>query len=107
MAPKNHDARKPKTKLQDTKACCGIMELEVIRGCSVGGPAYMAIASIPVRVARLEDMMATMIQTVERLSNKIDSSLVKHGQRQGLLMLGITDGIMEVLNSNDFAPTVF
>ena len=33
--------------------------------------------------------------------------LTRYGERQGLIMLGATDGIMEVLNSPEFAPREF
>ena len=37
----------------------------------------------------------------------VDPSLVVAGERRGLLMLGMTDEAMEVLNSSDFHPTVY
>jgi len=37
----------------------------------------------------------------------VDPSLVAAGERRGLLMLGMTDEAMEVLNSSDFHPTVY
>ena len=37
----------------------------------------------------------------------VDPSLVAAGERRGLLMLGMTDEAMEVLNSSDFRPAVF
>ena len=37
----------------------------------------------------------------------VDPSLVAAGERRGLLMLGVTDEAMEVLNSSDFHPTVY
>ncbi len=32
----------------------------------------------------------------------VDPSLVTHGERQGLIMLGVIDGLMEVLNTDQF-----
>ena len=37
----------------------------------------------------------------------IDPTLTRYGERQGLIMLGATDGIMEVLNSPEFSPREF
>ncbi len=37
----------------------------------------------------------------------VDPSLTRYGERQGLVMLGATDGIMEVLNSPEFTPREF
>ena len=37
----------------------------------------------------------------------VDPSLVAAGERRGLLMLGMTDEAMEVLNGSDFRPAVF
>lgn len=37
----------------------------------------------------------------------IDPSLVKHGERQGIIMLGVGDGIMQILNSPGFTPATF
>ncbi len=37
----------------------------------------------------------------------IDESMVKWGERQGLMMLGVMNGLMEVLNSEHFVPTTF
>jgi hypothetical protein len=37
----------------------------------------------------------------------VDSSLVRFGERQGLLMLGASDGIMELLNEQGFSPRFF
>lgn len=32
----------------------------------------------------------------------VDPSLVRHGERQGLIMLGVVDGLMQVLNTAEF-----
>ena len=37
----------------------------------------------------------------------IDPTLTRYGERQGLIMLGATDGIMEVRNSPEFSPREF
>jgi hypothetical protein len=37
----------------------------------------------------------------------IDPSLVVHGERQGLIMLGVVDGLMRVLNREGFAPRAY
>jgi hypothetical protein len=37
----------------------------------------------------------------------VDSTLVTAGERSGLLMLGLTRGIIQVLNSPGFAPRAF
>lgn len=34
----------------------------------------------------------------------IDPSLIKHCERQGLIMLGVIDGLMQILNEEGFAP---
>lgn len=37
----------------------------------------------------------------------VDQSLVVHGERQGLIMLGVIGGLLEVLNRAGFEPKVF
>ena len=37
----------------------------------------------------------------------VDPSLIRFGERQGLLMLGASDGIMELLNEQGFVPRFF
>lgn len=37
----------------------------------------------------------------------VDPSLIRFGERQGLLMLGASDGIMELLNEQGFSPRFF
>lgn len=37
----------------------------------------------------------------------IDPSVVRAGEREGLLMLGLSSGLMEILNSPDFTPKAF
>jgi len=37
----------------------------------------------------------------------VDPSLIKHGERHGLIMLGVIDGLMQILNEDGFAPKVF
>ena len=37
----------------------------------------------------------------------LDPSRVRNGERQGLLMLGVGSGLMEILNSPDFEPREF
>jgi hypothetical protein len=37
----------------------------------------------------------------------VDPSLVKYGERHGLIILGVVGGLMEVLNSEGFVPTTF
>lgn len=37
----------------------------------------------------------------------IDPSLVRFGERQGLVMLGASDGVMELLNNPGFSPRFF
>ncbi len=37
----------------------------------------------------------------------VDESLVRSGERQGLIMLGVVDGLMHVLNGPDFTPRVW
>jgi small-conductance mechanosensitive channel len=37
----------------------------------------------------------------------IDPNLVTHGERQGLIMLGVVDGLMEILNRRNFVPKRF
>ena len=37
----------------------------------------------------------------------IDRSLIKHGEGQGLIMLGVIDGLMQILNEDGFAPKVY
>jgi hypothetical protein len=37
----------------------------------------------------------------------VDESVVRHGQNQGLLVLGLGDYMMEVLNEPEFEPTKF
>ena len=41
------------------------------------------------------------------ITQHIDPTLTRYGERQGLIMLGATDGIMEVLNSPEFSPREF
>lgn len=37
----------------------------------------------------------------------VDPSLITAGERQGFIMLGVIDGLMEILNRDGFTPTVF
>jgi len=37
----------------------------------------------------------------------VDEAVVRYGERQGLLMLGMRDDLMEVLNTPGFTPTAF
>ncbi len=37
----------------------------------------------------------------------VDESLVRHGERQGLIILGFGEDLMDVLNSEDFVPREF
>jgi hypothetical protein len=37
----------------------------------------------------------------------VDSSLIAHGERQGLIMLGVIDGLMQVLNTPEFNLQAF
>jgi hypothetical protein len=37
----------------------------------------------------------------------VDESLVRYGQRQGLIVLGLGDDMMEIRNAPDFKPTLF
>lgn len=37
----------------------------------------------------------------------VDPSLIKHGQRHGLIMLGVVDGLMQILNEDGFVPKAY
>jgi len=37
----------------------------------------------------------------------VDPSLIKHGERHGLIMLGVIDGLMQILNEDGFTPKVY
>jgi hypothetical protein len=37
----------------------------------------------------------------------IDPSIVRFGERRGLIMLGVVDGLMEILNREGFVPTTY
>ena len=37
----------------------------------------------------------------------VDPSLIKHGQRHGLIMLGVIDGLMQILNEEGFVPKAY
>jgi hypothetical protein len=37
----------------------------------------------------------------------VDPSLITHGERQGLIMMGIVEGLLQILNSPGFDPSRF
>jgi len=37
----------------------------------------------------------------------VDESVVRYGEKQGLIVLGFEEDVMEVLNSPGFAPRAF
>jgi hypothetical protein len=95
-----------------------MQEFDVLAGC--GNTLLINETKTTLRPKDVDGFVAMLAQAREFIpeyagrrivgvlaSFYIDPTLTRYGERQGLIMLGATDGIMEVLNSPEFSPREF
>ena len=95
-----------------------IQEFDVLAGC--GNTLLINETKTTLRPADVDGFVAVLARAREFIpeyagrrivgvlaSFYVDPTLTRYGERQGLIMLGATDGIMEVLNGPDFSPREF
>ena len=95
-----------------------MQEFDVLAGC--GNTLLINETKTTLRPKDVDGFVAMLAQAREFIpeyagrriigvlaSFYIDPTLTRYGERQGLIMLGATDGIMEVLNSQEFSPREF
>ena len=95
-----------------------MQEFDVLAGC--GNTLLINETKTTLRPKDVDEFVATLARAREFIpeyasrrivgvlaSFYVDPTLTRYGERQGLIMLGATDGIMEVLNSPEFAPREF
>ena len=95
-----------------------MQEFDVLAGC--GNTLLINETKTTLRPKDVDEFVAMLAQAREFIpeyagrrivgvlaSFYIDPTLTRYGERQGLIMLGATEGIMEVLNSPEFSPREF